>query len=155
RDGTLVSVGNEQYQYWESTGWNRKAGSYDSGWVNGSFKSGWGSYKGSSAYVYCRKVSLGPVFLVDVRIRVSRTGGTRTIFSTGNIGDIAVAQLPSGFAPDGPSAGLQGGFGSRMASGYVGGNGTVVFALTAAGTSTQDIVNGDYFAFSGTYIVSE
>lgn len=78
----------------------KKVAADDSGWVNGSFASGWGAGKsGENAYIRARKIALGDTYLVDVRAYIYRRGAEIKGTSTGNIQDQKMGRLPSGFYP--------------------------------------------------------
>lgn len=149
QDGTTLTLGGKTYQYWDSSGWNLKGSVYDGGWANGYLVSGW---NGAGSYVQARKVAMGNLYLVDLRVRVHRSGGTIDVFSNGNIADQTIGRVSAAYAPSGVSASLGNGFGDRVAGGFVASNGNIILATVGQGYNDTPIVKGDYFVFGGTYL---
>jgi hypothetical protein len=150
RTGARVIVGSQEYQYWDTIGWSKKYNSLDTGWVNGTFVSGWGSYSGSVAYIQCRKAALGQGYMVEVRARFSRTGSTIAAASSGNISNVQFGRLPTGFSPTFSTVGLHSGSVGLVAVGSAEASGNLTLSAFAQANGTSyDIVKGSAWSLYG------
>lgn len=147
-DGTMIEINGLLWQRRIGSNglseWALILDSSDTGWIQGTPRSGWG---GSNSYIRYRRKSGS----VEIRGRINRTSTSeQSVGANGNMENRDFFTLPTGFRPAGASVSLPSGAVGPMAAYAVGSDGLI--SITAVAPNVR-MVQGFESTFSGTYFL--